>query len=328
MRNAQLPRLSSAGIGLLMLCLMTVVATQVVHSQEPPSEPAPGDQREAAPPPPPVPYRAASKAAVVRLPSGTSLASADFDALSVRRTKGTAGSLLRDIASRSLKASCLNVGGSFVVYGCDRDKQVGYAVAFWPDKDPISCYQDANHFDSRSFWDDVAVSCCSQYDKHGNRSALISWNEDGTKRYFRDCPQRGLRCLFDNDQLQAVFECEKDKVRNVHLISGWKITETFKSVEQARESDAGGGVVAEFEKIEAAIKDSDKEFRDLHVKLYKAFVAKAKLRAEARISANIQQHELERESAMKALMQAVRDAPASRTSVWAPWNDYLPVNIN
>ncbi len=83
MRNAQLPRLSSAGIGLLMLCLMTVVATQVVHSQEPPSEPAPGDQREAAPPPPPVPYRAASKAAVVRLPSGTSLASADFDALSV-----------------------------------------------------------------------------------------------------------------------------------------------------------------------------------------------------------------------------------------------------
>ena len=91
------------------------------------------------------------------------------------------------------------------------------------------------------FWNDVAVCCCSHY-KSGTLTGLISWNEDGTKHYFRDCPQPGLRCLFADDQLQAVFVCEKDKgakgrdktkVARVHLISGWKITETFKSVEEA-----------------------------------------------------------------------------------------------
>ena len=91
MCNVQVPRSSSVGTGLLMLCLLTAVAARMVDAQESPPDPVPSDQPEGTPPspavppgvrsqesgakegtPPPAaaPHRAASKAGASDFPPG------------------------------------------------------------------------------------------------------------------------------------------------------------------------------------------------------------------------------------------------------------------
>ena len=206
----------------------------------------------------------------VVFPSGKSLAAADFYSLSC--VKATAGQLLDAVLAGRLDASCMNFDGSLVLYGVKQQNPVGYAVSFWPGKDPQSCYQrkleEARLAKTRSqpapaeVWDDVAVRCCTHYDAKGNFSGwLMLWNEDGTKQYFRDSG-RGLSCLFQQDQLRTVVEHGAGSAFSVvHLMSGWKIEKTFASAEEAKDNGAAQAALDEIERTAAVLKTADGEFR-------------------------------------------------------------------
>jgi hypothetical protein len=356
---------------LFIVCLMTAATARAVAAQEPATAPQ-GDADASTPPPPLIPPPSTAEPSVIVLPSGKSLARTEFDAYSLKCVKGTAGSLLKAVVSNSRTTTCMNYQGQLVVYGCTQHKPRGYAVSFWPGRDPETCYraqqqqlyerqqqlrmqqmeqqqlqqqplpqanrnmglqtQRQNATVPVSFWDDVAVQCCAYYDQKGDPSGLISWHEDGTREYFRDCPKPGLRCLFHDDQLRAVFEHEnkdkKDEVRAVHLISAGRIKKTFDSVEQARGDSEAGSAVAEFETLEAAIKKSGKDFQKAHQIQFQKYVASWTHHQGQKIAANIRQHDREREQMGAELLSTIKNAPASRTTVWAPWNNYLPVNID
>jgi len=274
-------------------------------------------------------------AAGVTFPSGKSLRPADFYSFGQACAKGTAGQLLDAVLKGSPQTSCMNFGGSMVLYGVRQQNPVGPAVSFWPGKDPESCYQrklvEMKAQEARSIlaaaWDDVVVRCCTQYDGRGRLNGwLMLWNEDGTKQYYRDS---SYDCLFQQDQLRSVVErAAGSESRAVHLISDWKIEKTFASTEEAKADSAGQAVLDEIERTIATLRTADSEFRKAHKKVWDFYVGQRRAASSRRISGIIASNAARNASALQSVKGAVKDSQASQSYLWSPGNNYLPVNVS
>jgi len=180
-------------------------------------------------------------------------------------------------------------------------------------------------------WDDVGVRCVASYGDHAVPDRFFaSWDERGRKQFFSfpgTEKSQTFFFLFDRDELRTVVEADKQGVAAVHLIKDWKIDKTFNSREDA-EADADGAVrLRQFNDFQAQVRAGGKEFCDAHKKAWNKRMAH---KVNAANAAAVLDYNLAQEARSRMIdnvRQAVHDAPASRTVLWHPLNDYLPVVI-
>ena len=177
----------------------------------------------------------------------------------------------------------------------------GDAIFFWPDMDPVTCYrnyrmlqrlaagqpgrpgqpgqpgQPAQPVDKASIWDDVGLRCYVQYDKKSRRSGpMVCWDENGGKRFYCEYDEgepEGVCCLFDQDQLQAVLECQEGKVNTVTLVANWAVTRKMLSRAEAMADTEGKAMIDKFNETEQQLKKESKAFHEAHEKSTQAGVA-------------------------------------------------------
>jgi hypothetical protein len=285
----------------------------------------------------------------VTFPSGKSVRPADFFNLSQSSAKGTAGQLLAAVSKGARDASCMKFDGSMVLYGIRQQTPVGFAVSFWPGKDPESCYQrklmEIRQKQAQpgpqpatsgatprtsifaAAWDDVVVRCCTRYDSKGKLTGwLMLWNDDGTKQFFRDSR---LACLFQHDEPRSVVERGTGGApQAVHLLSGWKLEKSYASADEAKADSAGQAALDEIDRLSDQLKTADVEFRKAHKKLFDWYIGQKRAASSRHISGIIASNAAQNAQNLQGVMGAVKDAPASRSYLWSPGTSYLPVDVS
>lgn len=267
---------------------------------------------------------------------GKTLAESDFYGLSC--AKGTASQLAQAISRGSLNASVIDTGDTVVVYGCKQAKIVGWAISFWPGKDPNSVYQrmlgerrGANpsatgvKVEGAEVWSAVGIHCCAHYSKGGSADGCaIRWNEDGTKQFYRNYA-RGLSCLFEQDRVRAVKEGPEPAL---HLMNGWEIEKSLVGTGAAKGDSRAAAALDEIEKIENEFSTGDRAFHEIHKKVFTAMVAAHTRAALGRQLDKIRADQEANAQAMEDLRQAMANNPASKTLLYSAANNYLPVEVH
>ncbi len=303
-----------------------------------------------------------SERQVVSLPSGRRLSSPVVEGLT-RQLRGNAQALFKSAVCKTtimkdktpLFTSSMNYGGSLALYTYHQKKLTGDAIFFWPDMDPVTCYrnyrmlqrlaagqpgrpgqpgqpgQPAQPVDKASIWDDVGLRCYVQYDKKSRRSGpMVCWDENGGKRFYCEYDEgepEGVCCLFDQDQLQAVLECQEGKVNTVTLVANWAVTRKMLSRAEAMADTEGKAMIDKFNETEQQLKKESKAFHEAHKKSFQAGVAAVTVGKRGNMLANEARLEAERAESMRQIANTVKAAPASQSYFWSPGNNYSPLNV-
>lgn len=170
----------------------------------------------------------------------------------------------------------------------------GEAVFFHRGKDPLTCYNNRLHsgnvdppknpsptslassrvlsrptsssrYDSDarvSCWNEVVLKKWIVYDG-GKWQKIASWDADGRKVFFGTYlkgRRNGLCCLFQQDRLKMVLECNRGDVSGVHLIFNEKIAKSFANADEAKADSAAVALLADIEKTESDLREDDKAF--------------------------------------------------------------------
>jgi hypothetical protein len=105
-----------------------------------------------------------------------------------------------------------------------------------------------------------------QYAKYDNgtwNGLLATWNANGQREFWGNYAagrRHGLCCLFNNDVLEAVLECTRDKINAVHLINSNQVAESLTDMDQASEHDGAGPVLKRIDAIQKRLKADNHEF--------------------------------------------------------------------
>ncbi len=293
---------------------------------------------------------------VIPLPSGKKLGSPVVEGIT-RQLKGNAQALFKSAVGRTtirkdktqLSTNWMNYGGSLALYTCHQKTLTGDTIFFWPDKDPATCYrnyqmlqggvpgrpgqpgQARQPVNNASIWDDVGLRCYVQYDKKSRRSGpMVCWDENGGKRFYceydKDEPE-GVCCLFDQDELQAVLECEEGEVNTVTLVSDWAVKKKMLSRAEAMADTEGRAMLDKFDETERQLKKESKAFHEAHKRSFQAGVAATTVAKRGDMLANEARLEAERAKSMTQIANTVKSAPASQSYLWSPGNNYSPLNV-
>ena len=310
--------------------------------------------------------------------------------------KGTAAKLLGDCFNRPAKPSrdprvsypnCCNFNGCVVLYGLKQDKPVGWAVSFWPGKDPFTCYQsavavaearEANAVPERatgnapvsvapqqyppdpwrrngtttpaappapiakrqapapvSYWGDVGVRCLASYNSRGLADEFFAtWTVNGEKEFFRVSSPNKVQgkssrfCfIFDHDRLNTIVQVDGGQPRAIYLMSGWRIEKAFDDIDDAKADPNAGPRLARYDEIVSNLRAGNADFLKTHKAEWQKIVAQHTSNARIQISENMAMHQREREAMGRDVMNAVKQAPASRTVIYSPDFNYVPYVI-
>jgi hypothetical protein len=179
------------------------------------------------------------------------------------------------------------------------------------------------------FWTDVAIQCYAEYKNGKLHGRLASWNEDGEFQFlfnYANNKPHGLCCLFNQDQLRVVVECDRQgAAETVHLISAWKINKSI-AVTESQADAAAVEALKQFRQIDLGLRKESHEFCKNHETMHQKLVVAPKTNTNrGRMLDNVARLNADKQQAFAAI-QAIRDAaPASQRTVSSPSNNYVPV---
>ena len=116
-----------------------------------------------------------------------------------------------------------------------------------------------------SFWDDVVPKLYVTYNPAGRWEGwLATWDASGDKRFwcqYDGGERHGFCCLFRQDELAMVLECNQGKVEAVHRISADQVQKTFASLDQASQDSTADAALKEITDIETNLRKNEAAFR-------------------------------------------------------------------
>ncbi len=90
---------------------------------------------------------------------------------------------------------------------------------------------------------------------------VASWDEQGQQQFWGNYVSGqpdGICCLFKDDRPIMVLECTRNNVNSVHLITGNEITKSFTAVAEAKADDTAGPLLKEINECEERVKADER----------------------------------------------------------------------
>lgn len=116
-----------------------------------------------------------------------------------------------------------------------------------------------------SFWDDVVPKLYVTYNQAGKWEGwLATWDTGGQKHFwcqYDGGERQGFCCLFRQDDLTIVLECNRGKVEAVHLISAGQVQKTFADLDQASQDSTADAALKEIADIESKLRKNEAAFK-------------------------------------------------------------------
>jgi len=116
-----------------------------------------------------------------------------------------------------------------------------------------------------SFWDDVVPKLYVTYNQAGRWEGwLATWDATGQKHFwcqYDGGERQGFCCLFRQDDLTIVLECDRGEVQAVHLISAGEVEKTFADLEQASQDSTADAALKEIADIESKLRKNEAAFK-------------------------------------------------------------------
>ena len=144
---------------------------------------------------------------------------------------------------------------------------------------------------------------------------LATWNEKGEKHYcseYSKGKRNGLCCLFKEDRLAMVLECQADVANTVHLITANEIAKTFDSTEQAQGDSAAGQLLHEIDETSDKLKEDGIGFKKTIKRVIDARVAAKSLTDRDKAAEKRRRRDEENSAALKERMKKIRDGQPTR----------------